>query len=90
MRRQFIADTDPMLKDVLMLAARSGDVSASLIQRRLGLGYPRAARIVDMLEKLGLVGEEAGGGRSRKLLIPPEVDPVTFAFERYMEAQSQS
>ena len=90
MRRQFIADTDPMLKDVLMLAAQSGDVSASLIQRRLGLGYPRAARIVDLLEKLGLVGEEPGGGRSRKLLIPPEVDPVTYAFERYMEAHSQS
>lgn len=90
MRRQFIADTDPMLEDVLKLAVQSGDVSASLIQRRLGLGYPRAARIMDLLEKLGVVGEEPGGGRSRKLLIPPGVDPVTFAFERYMETQSQS
>lgn len=90
MRRQFIADTDPMLEDVLKLALRSGEVSASLIQRRLGLGYPRAARIMDLLEKLTVVGEEPGGGRSRKLLIPPGVDPITVAFERYMQSQSQS
>lgn len=90
MRSQFIADTDPMLEDVLKLAAQSGEVSASLIQRRLGLGYPRAARIMDMLEDLGLVGEEPGGGRSRKVIIPPGVDPVKFAFDRFKDTHSQS
>ncbi|MCE2473666.1 MAG: DNA translocase FtsK, partial [Anaerolineae bacterium] len=43
-RRQFLADTDPMLEDVLKLVVDAGEASASLIQRRLGLGYPRAAR----------------------------------------------
>ena len=66
MRRQFIADTDPMLEDVLKLAVQSREVSASLIQRRLGLGYPRAARIMDLLEDLGVVGEEPGGGTQPK------------------------
>jgi S-DNA-T family DNA segregation ATPase FtsK/SpoIIIE len=88
LRRQFIADTDPMLEDVLKLAVKNKEVSASLIQRRLGLGYPRAARIMDLLEELGLVGEELGGGRSRTVIIPPNADPVQFAFERYMATRS--
>ncbi len=90
MRRQFIANTDPMLEDVLKLTVQSGELSASLIQRRLGLGYPRAARIMDLLEELGVVGEEPGGGRSRKLLIPQGGDPVKFAFERFKKSHLKS
>lgn len=88
LRRQFIADTDPMLEDVLKLVTQGGEASASLIQRRLGLGYPRAARIMDLLEELGVVGEEPGAGRSRKVTIPPGIDPVSYAFERYAKAKS--
>lgn len=87
-RRQFIADTDPMLEDVLNLLTPGGEASASLIQRRLGLGYPRAARIMDLLEDLGVVDEEIGGGRSRKVIIPQNVNPVSFVFERYMKSRS--
>jgi len=87
-RRQFIVDTDPMLEDVLKLVVESGEASASLIQRRLGLGYPRAARIMDLLGELGVVGEEIGGGRSRKITIPPGIDPLVYVFERYTKAQS--
>ena len=87
-RLQFIKDTDPMLADVLRLVTKRGEASASLIQRRLGLGYPRAARIMDLLEELGAVGDELGGGRSRKVVIPPDIDPVQFVFERYMQARS--
>ncbi len=86
-RRQFIVDTDPMLEDVLKLVVDSGEASASLIQRRLGLGYPRAARIMDLLAELGVVGEEIGGGRSRKITIPPGIDPLNYVFERYTKAQ---
>ena len=88
-RRQFIADTDPMLEDALNLLTPGGEASASLIQRRLGLGYPRAARIMDLLEDLGVVGEELGGGRSRKVIIPPNVNALAFVFERYMKSRSQ-
>ena len=90
MRRQFIANTDPMLEDVLKLTLQSGEVSASLIQRRLGLGYPRAARIMDLLEELGVVGDEPGGGRSRKVIVPPGADPVEFAFERFKKTHLKS
>ncbi len=81
-RRKLLADTDPMLEDVLKLVADAGEASASLIQRRLGLGYPRAARIMDLLEELGVVGEELGGGRSRKVIIPPGQDPLEYVEDR--------
>ena len=84
-RRQFLADTDPMLEDVLKLVVDAGEASASLIQRRLGLGYPRAARIMDLLEELGVVGEELGGGRSRKVIIPPGQDPLRYVEERRLK-----
>ncbi len=89
-RRKFLADTDPMLEDVLRLIVQSGEASASVIQRRLGLGYPRAARIMDLLEDLGVVGEETGGGRSRKVIIPPGQDPLQFVQERYHKRGANS
>ncbi len=88
-RRKFLVDTDPMLEDVLRLVVESGEASASLIQRRLGLGYPRAARIMDLLEELGVVGEELGGGRSRQIIIPPGQDPLQYVQERHSKSRSQ-
>ena len=84
-RRQFIAETDPMIEDVLKLITASGEASASVIQRRLGLGYPRAARIMDLLAELGAVGEETSAGRSRKSMIPPGADPLEFLLKRKEE-----
>ncbi|MYD08444.1 MAG: DUF87 domain-containing protein [Chloroflexi bacterium] len=80
--RKFLADTDPMLEDALKLVVEAGEASASLIQRRLGLGYPRAARIMDLLEELGVVGEDTGGGRSRRVIIPPGQDPLEYVRQR--------
>ncbi|MEM9952945.1 MAG: DNA translocase FtsK [Chloroflexota bacterium] len=74
-RREFLSETDPMLEDAIEYVVDSQEASASLIQRQLGLGYPRAARIIDMLEELGVVGEPVGGGRARKVLIPKGEDP---------------
>ncbi|MEO8612646.1 MAG: DNA translocase FtsK, partial [Chloroflexota bacterium] len=74
-RRELLSETDPMLEQAIELVIAEGEASASLIQRRLGLGYPRAARIVDLLHELGIVGEPDTGGRSRKVLIKPGQDP---------------
>ena len=49
--------------------------AASLIQRKLALGYPRAARIIDLLYELRVIGPQEPGGRSRKVLIKPGEDP---------------
>lgn len=74
-RREFLSETDPMLEEAIEYVVNSQEASASLIQRQLGLGYPRAARIIDMLEELGVVGEPVGGGRARKVLILKGEDP---------------
>ena len=50
---------------------RSDKASASLLQRRLRIGYARAARILDQMEDRGIVGA-ADGSRFREVLVTPD------------------
>ncbi len=59
---------DPMLRQALELAVDSGKISTSLIQRRLSIGYGRAAKLIDRMEALGYVGAP-DGPRPREVLI---------------------
>jgi len=88
-RRQFLAETDPMLEEAIELVVDTQEASASMIQRKLGLGYPRAARIMDMLEELGVVGETVGGGRARKVMIPRGQDPFKRIIDLHMRKKEQ-
>jgi len=81
-RREVLAETDPMLEQAIALVINEGEASASLIQRRLGLGYPRAARIVDLMAELGIIGEAEPGERTRKVLIKPGQDPFKEQMEK--------
>jgi S-DNA-T family DNA segregation ATPase FtsK/SpoIIIE len=58
---------DPLLERARGLAQEHARISASLLQRRLRIGYPRAARLMDMLEEDGVVGAAEGSG-SREVL----------------------
>jgi hypothetical protein len=89
-RREFLAETDPMLEDAIEFVVETQEASASILQRRLGLGYPRAARIVDMLYELGVVGESVGGGRARKVLIPKGEDPFKRIIEHRMKQEQET
>lgn len=51
---------DPMLKQAIELAIESGKISTSLIQRRLSLGYGRAAKLIDAMEQRGIVSPPEG------------------------------
>ncbi|MGM9625631.1 MAG: DNA translocase FtsK [Eubacteriales bacterium] len=62
---------DPMLKNALELAVESGKISTSLIQRRLSLGYGRAAKLIDRMEQLGYVSPPEGQ-KPRQVLITKE------------------
>jgi S-DNA-T family DNA segregation ATPase FtsK/SpoIIIE len=63
------ADEDEGLIDKAVSVVRSsGRASASMLQRRLRIGYPRAARLLDQLEEAGVVGPSQGGGREREIL----------------------
>lgn len=62
-------DKDPMFDEAVKLIQELGKASSSLLQRRLKLGYARAARLLDQLEQSGIVGP-ANGDKPRHILIP--------------------
>ncbi|MEN6410306.1 MAG: DNA translocase FtsK, partial [Anaerolineaceae bacterium] len=66
--------SDELIQKAIAVVRGSQRASASLLQRRLRIGYPRAARLIDELEELGVVGPSQGGGRDRDVLIAPEED----------------
>ena len=64
-------DGDPMLNDAIECVVEAGQASTSLLQRRLRLGYARAARIIDQMEERGIVGPYEGS-KPRQVLITKE------------------
>jgi S-DNA-T family DNA segregation ATPase FtsK/SpoIIIE len=63
-----IVDGDVLLPDAIELVINEGQASISLLQRRLKIGYARAARIVDEMEDRGIIGGFEGS-KPRKVLI---------------------
>ncbi len=61
-------DTDNLFKEAVNLVCQFDRASASLLQRRLSIGYARAARILDQLEAAGVVGT-ADGSKPREVLV---------------------
>ncbi len=65
-------ERDTMFLDAVRMILQEGQCSITLIQRRLRLGYARAARIVDMMEQEGVIGP-ADGSKPREVLVGPEI-----------------
>jgi S-DNA-T family DNA segregation ATPase FtsK/SpoIIIE len=63
-------ENDPLFNDAVTLVFEFGKASTSLLQRRLRIGYGRAAHLIDLMERDGLVGQ-ADGSRPRELLKAP-------------------
>jgi S-DNA-T family DNA segregation ATPase FtsK/SpoIIIE len=64
----FDPDEDPLLSDAIQLVAEMQTASTSMLQRRLRLGYTRAGRLIDMLERRGVIsGYE--GSKPRQVLV---------------------
>jgi len=63
-------ENDPLFDDAVKLVFEFGKASTSLLQRRLRIGYGRAAHLIDLMERDGLVGP-ADGSRPRELLKSP-------------------
>lgn len=67
----FLSDLDPMFEEAARVVVRHQQGSVSLLQRRLKLGYSRAARIVDQLEQAGIVGPSEGS-KAREVIVENE------------------
>jgi S-DNA-T family DNA segregation ATPase FtsK/SpoIIIE len=62
---------DELYEDAVRLVLEFGKASTSLLQRRLRIGYGRAAHLIDMMERDGIVGP-AEGSKPREILKPPD------------------
>jgi DNA segregation ATPase FtsK/SpoIIIE and related proteins len=62
------SNEDPMIKDAIGVVRREGKASISMLQRRLRVGYTRAARMIDTLEERGIVGPQQSGSQVREVL----------------------
>jgi S-DNA-T family DNA segregation ATPase FtsK/SpoIIIE len=87
----FDPDEDPLLGDAIQLVVEMGTASTSMLQRRLRLGYTRAGRLIDMLERRGIISGYEGSkprqvlvteGDLPRVLAALEPDPETVAVPR--------
>jgi DNA segregation ATPase FtsK/SpoIIIE, S-DNA-T family len=82
-------DEDPLLEDAIALVAQMGTASTSMLQRRLRLGYTRAGRLIDMLERRGIIsGYE--GSKPRQVLIAEADVPRILSHLAEVDAPSGS
>jgi S-DNA-T family DNA segregation ATPase FtsK/SpoIIIE len=61
-------EDEGLIEQAISIVRGTQRASASLLQRRLRIGYPRAARLLDQLEEMGIVGPGQGGGRERDVM----------------------
>ena len=61
-------DGDPMMKEAIDLSRRQGRASISMLQRRLRIGYTRAARLIETMEEKGIIGPPDPGTGTREIL----------------------
>ncbi len=67
-------DQDELLEKAVAVVREQGKASVSLLQRRLRIGYARAARLIDEMEEQGIIGADEGSGRARPVLVTAEDD----------------
>jgi S-DNA-T family DNA segregation ATPase FtsK/SpoIIIE len=77
----FDPDEDPLLADAIRLVAEMQTASTSMLQRRLRLGYTRAGRLIDMLERRGVISGYEGSKPRQVLITEADVPRVVAALE---------
>ena len=77
----FDPDEDPLLSDAIRLVAEMQTASTSMLQRRLRLGYTRAGRLIDMLERRGVISGYEGSKPRQVLVTEADVPRVLAALD---------
>ncbi len=62
-------EDDDLLQQAIALVRSTGSASASLLQRRLRIGHPRAAQLMQQMEEMGIIGPPEAAGRTRRVII---------------------
>jgi DNA segregation ATPase FtsK/SpoIIIE, S-DNA-T family len=75
----FDPDEDPLLQEAIALVAQMGTASTSMLQRRLRLGYTRAGRLIDMLERRGIISGYEGSKPRQVLISEADVPRILVA-----------
>ncbi len=81
----FDPDSDELLADAAELVLDTGSASVSMLQRRLRVGYTRAGRLIDMLERRGIVGPYEGSKPRQMLVRPSEREETLEALRAEMK-----
>ncbi len=63
---------DKLLDEAVAIVKRTQRANTSMLQRKLRIGFPRAAKLIDQMEELGVVGPSQGAGRDREVLMDME------------------
>jgi DNA segregation ATPase FtsK/SpoIIIE, S-DNA-T family len=85
----FDPDEDPLLGDAISLVVEMGTASTSMLQRRLRLGYTRAGRLIDMLERRGIISGYEGSKPRQVLVTEGDLPRVLAALEPSSEQPSE-
>src|SRR5262249_61441680 len=74
----FDPDEDPLLDKAIEIVVTAQTASGSLLQRRLRVGYTRAGRLIDILERRGIISAYEGSKPRRVLIGEHELEQATF------------
>jgi len=71
-REETLEDDDDLYEEAWRVVSEAGKASSSYLQRKLKIGYARAARLIDMLEERGVIGK-GEGAKPREVLVQPDI-----------------
>jgi DNA segregation ATPase FtsK/SpoIIIE, S-DNA-T family len=86
----FDPDEDPLLGDAISLVVEMGTASTSMLQRRLRLGYTRAGRLIDMLERRGIISGYEGSKPRQVLVTEADLPRVLAALQASGEQPTET
>jgi S-DNA-T family DNA segregation ATPase FtsK/SpoIIIE len=89
-REAVVEDKDAQIEQAIQIVKKYGTASASLLQRKMRIGYPRAARLMDELKQMGIVGREQAGGKTREVFVRGDDDPIGERAARILGAEDDA
>jgi len=86
----FSPDSDELLSDAISTVVQLGSASTSMLQRRLRVGYTRAGRLIDMMERRGVISGYEGSKARQVLITEADLSRVLAALDEPVGAGDRS